>query len=263
MDEQSRLPGVPQAGLLQETTFNILLADALRRKRKAWRDQPETVIAERTRVVEGGEALRPDLLVSAPDSYPVAIETEWGEPASADAKKRLGKRVAGSTLPVRSAVAVGAPSEVRTWSDAELTSRMDALQLRFRVLTASVTGETDVALRESDITAWPQEGYVTGTIDDLACLCEYATAPPELVSRFAEHVAERVELVGGALHQQLSPSVARAIAEGLGQHDTEQSVRLACCGWTRRWETGARRTTAGRSSTRLAASSTIFRGSTA
>ena len=55
MDEQSRLPGVPQAGLLQETTFNILLADALRRKRKAWRDQPETVIAERTRVVEGGE----------------------------------------------------------------------------------------------------------------------------------------------------------------------------------------------------------------
>ena len=86
MDEQSRLPGVPQAGLLQETTFNVLLANALRRKRKAWRDQPETVIAERTRVVEGGEALRPDLLVSAPDSYPVAIETEWGEPASADAK---------------------------------------------------------------------------------------------------------------------------------------------------------------------------------
>ena len=231
MDEQSRLPGVPQAGLLHETNFNPLLADALRRKRKAWREQPETVIVERTRVVEGSDALRPDLLVSAPDAYPVAIETEWDEPAIADAKSRLGKRMAGSRLPARSAVAVGAPSEVRTWSDAELISRMDDLQLRFVVFTASVTGEADVVLREEDIARWPSQGYVTGTVDDLACLCEYATAPPELVSRFAEHVAQRVELVGGALHQQLSPRVARAIAEGLGQHDTEQSVRLACCIW--------------------------------
>ena len=231
MDEQSRLPGVPQAGLLHETNFNPLLADALRRKRKAWREQPETVVVERTRVVEGSDALRPDLLVSAPDAYPVAIETEWDEPAVADAKSRLGKRMAGSRLPARSAVAVGAPSEVRTWSDAELISRMDDLQLRFVVFTASVTGEADVVLREEDITRWPSQGYVTGTVDDLACLCEYATAPPELVSRFAEHVAQRVELVGGALHQQLSPRVARAIAEGLGQHDTEQSVRLACCIW--------------------------------
>ena len=231
MDEQSRLPGVPQAGLLHETNFNPLLADALRRKRKAWREQPETVIVERTRVVEGSDALRPDLLVSAPDAYPVAIETEWDEPATADAKSRLGKRMAGSRLPARSAVAVGAPSEVRTWSDAELISRMDDLQLRFVVFTASVIGETDVVLREEDITRWPSQGYVTGTVDDLACLCEYATAPPELVSRFAEHVAQRVELVGGVLHQQLSPRVARAIAEGLGQHDTEQSVRLACCIW--------------------------------
>ncbi len=231
MDEQSRLPGVPQAGLLHETNFNPLLADALRRKRKAWREQPETVIVERTRVVEGSDALRPDLLVSAPDAYPVAIETEWDEPATADAKSRLGKRMAGSRLPARSAVAVGAPSEVRTWSDAELISRMNDLQLRFVVFTASVTGETDVVVREEGITRWPSQGYVTGTVDDLACLCEYATAPPELVSRFAEHVAQRVELVGGALHQQLSPRVARAIAEGLGQHDTEQSVRLACCIW--------------------------------
>ena len=231
MDEQSRLPGVPQAGLLHETNFNPLLADALRRKRKAWREQPETVIVERTRVVEGGDALRPDLLVSAPDAYPVAIETEWDEPATADAKSRLGKRMAGSRLPARSAVAVGAPSEVRTWSDAELISRMDDLQLRFVVFTASVTGETDVVLREEDITRWPSQGYVTGTVDDLACLCEYATAPPELVSRFAEHVAERVKNAGDLLHRQLSPRVAREIAEGLGQHDTMQGARLACCIW--------------------------------
>lgn len=231
MDEQSRLPGVPQAGLLHETNFNPLLADALRRKRKAWREQPETVIVERTRVVEGSDALRPDLLVSAPDAYPVAIETEWDEPAVADAKSRLGKRMAGSRLPVRSAVAVGAPSEVRTWSDAELISRMDDLQLRFVVFTASVTGETDVVLREEDITRWPSQGYVTGTVDDLACLCEYATAPPELVSRFAEHVAERVKNAGDLLHRQLSPRVAREIAEGLGQHDTMQGARLACCIW--------------------------------
>ena len=230
-DAQSKLPGLPQAGLLHETNFNHLLADALRRKRKAWREDPQTVTVERTQVVEGARRERPDLLVSAPDAYPVAIETEWGDPAVADAKSRLGKRMAGSPLPVRSAVAVGAPSEIRSWPDAELTARMDELPLRFVVLTASVTGETDVVLREEDIEVWPAQGFVTGTIDDLACLCEYATAPPELVSQFADHVAERIDLVGGALHQQLSPSVARAIADGLGQHDTAQGVRLACCIW--------------------------------
>ena len=231
MDAQSRLPGVPQAGRLHETNFNPMLADALRGKRKAWREDPRTIIAERTGVVEGEEGLKPDVLVFAPDSYPIAVETQWDEPAVADAKSRLGKRMANSSLPVRSAVAVGAPSEVRTLSDAELIDRMDTLPLRFIVLTASVTGEADVVLREKDITAWPSQGYVTGTVDDLACLCEYATAPPELVSRFAERVAERIDLVGGALHQQLSPRVAREIAEGLGQHDTGQGVRLACCIW--------------------------------
>ena len=231
MDAQSSLPGVHQAGRLHETNFNVLLADALRRKRKAWREDPQTIIAERTGIVEGGEGQKPDILLFAPDSYPISIETEWGNPAVADAKKRLGKRMVGSALPVRSAVAVGAPSGSRTWPDAELISKMDALSLRFVVLTASVTGETDVVLREEEITAWPAQGYVTGTVDDLACLCEYATAPPELVSQFAEHVAERVDHAGGALHQQLSPSVARAIADGLGQHDTGQGVRLACCIW--------------------------------
>lgn len=231
MDAQSSLPGVHQAGRLHETNFNVLLADALRRKRKAWREDPQTIIAERTGIVEGGEGQKPDILLFAPDSYPISIETEWGNPAVADAKKRLGKRMVGSALPVRSAVAVGALSGSRTWPDAELISKMDALSLRFVVLTASVTGESDVVLREEDITAWPAQGYVTGTVDDLACLCEYATAPPELVSQFAEHVAERVDHAGGALHQQLSPSVARAIADGLGQHDTGQGVRLACCIW--------------------------------
>ena len=185
MDAQSSLPGVHHAGRLHETNFNVLLADALRRKRKAWREDPQTTIAERTGIVEGGEGQKPDILLFAPDSYPISIETEWGEPRVADAKNRLGKRMANSRLPVRSAVAVGAPSGVRTWPDAELISKMDALPLRFVVLTASVTGETDVVLREEEITAWPAQGYVTGTVDDLACLCEYATAPPELVSRFA------------------------------------------------------------------------------
>ena len=53
MDAQSRLPGVPQAGRLHETNFNPMLADALRRKRKAWREDPLTIIAEQTGVVEG------------------------------------------------------------------------------------------------------------------------------------------------------------------------------------------------------------------
>ena len=104
MDAQSSLPGVSQAGRLHETNFNIMLADALRRKRKAWREYPQTIIAERTGIVEGGEGQKPDILLFAPDSYPISIETEWDEPSVADAKNRLGKRMANSRLRARAAI---------------------------------------------------------------------------------------------------------------------------------------------------------------
>ena len=225
-------PGSP--GLMQETTFNDALAAALALRRRDWRDNPDAVISERTGVVLNENRLRPDILVASPGAYPVVVEVEWGEPATADARQRLGKRVVGSDLPVRSAIAVGAPVEVRRWSSTCLEQKLLAgrISMRYAVLSANIRGdEPDRELSDADVTRWPLNGDVTGGIEDLACLCEYATAPAGLVSEMTSTVANRIIYIANNLHQKLSAETAHAIAVGLGQADQRQGIRLACCIW--------------------------------
>ena len=82
-------------------------------------------------------------LVTPPDIYPVVIEVEFGEPAFGDDRSRLGRLVRGTPFPVRSAIAVGAPLEIRGWSNDQLRERLaqpEGLELRYSVLSASIEG---------------------------------------------------------------------------------------------------------------------------
>ena len=220
---------------MHEQTFNEALAAALRARRKVWRDDERFVIAERQQVFDDDPRLRPDILVTPPDIYPIVIEVEWGDPAFGDARDRLGKQVAGTPLPVRSAIAVGVPIEVRSWSNdylREQLSRPDGLTLRYAILYTNVQGnETEVALTDDDVSIWPGEGYVTGTVDDLAIMCEYAAAPPALVSLAADQVAASIHGLADYLYRGLPPGIAVDIAGGLGQHQDMQGLRMACCIW--------------------------------
>ena len=187
MSTQPNLPNVPSgpAGLMHEQTFNEALANALRARRRAWREDERFIIAERQQVFDDARRERPDILVTPPDIYPVVIEVEFGEPAVGDARSRLGRLVTGTPFPVRSAIAVGAPLEIRGWSNDQLRERLaqpEGLELRYAILSANIEGnETEIALTEEDVSYWPAHpNYVVGTVDDLAALCEYAAAPPTL-----------------------------------------------------------------------------------
>ena len=221
---------------MQEQTFNEALADALRARRKVWRDDERYVIAERQQVFSDAGRERPDILVAPPDFYPVVIEVEWDEPAIYDARRRLGRFVAGTTDRVRSAIAVGAPPEFRRWSPEYLRERLaqrDGLLLKYAVLSADIEGnETDVTLTDDDIARWPPHPHsVTGTVDDLAALCEYAAAPEALVARTANQIAARIHDLADNLYRRLPPGVAGDIAAGLGQRQDLQGLRMACCIW--------------------------------
>ena len=224
------------AGLMHEQTFNEALADALRQRRKLWREDERCVIAERQQVLVDASRERPDILVAPPDIYPVVIEVEWDNPAFGDARRKLGRHVVGTTLPVRSTIAVGAPLEIRGWSNDYLRERLaepDGVTLKFAVLSANVAGnETEIALTDADVAIWPaRPNYVTGTVADLAALCEYAAAPPALVSRTANQVAANIHSLADYLHRTLPPGVAGAIAGILGQRQEMQGLRMACCIW--------------------------------
>ena len=220
---------------MREDTFNEVLAEELRRRRRYWEDNPETVACQRLRLVEDTRE-QIDILVQSPDSYPVAVEAEWRDPALADAHGRLGKRIVGAPYPVRSAIAVGLPDEARGWTRPRLEREFatpENVPLRFVVLYSNIRGDEPAGRRllESDIMRWPARGFVTGNVDDLARLCEYATAPPSLVSRMARDVATRITGIATDLRSRTRARTVESIIHSLGQEDPEQGLRLACCIW--------------------------------
>ena len=92
-------------------------------------------------------------------------------------------------------------------------------------------GSAGASLLENDITQWPENGYVTGTVDDLVRLCEYASAPPSLVSRMAKEVAANITSIAADLRGGVNPRIVESIIQELGQDDHDQGLRLACCIW--------------------------------
>ena len=221
-------PPPDTAGLMHEQTFNEALAQALRQRRQLWRTDPNSVLAERLRTLADATRERPDILVAPPDIYPVIIEVEFDEPAFADARRKLGRLIAGTTDRVRAAIAVGAPEEVRGWSTDQLRARLaqpDGVALRLAILYAGPSGT------DAGASVWPETGYVTGSVDDLAVMCEYASAPPLLVAATADDVAARIHNLADYLYRSMPPGVAGAIAATLGQRDDVQGLRMACCIW--------------------------------
>lgn len=234
--EQNSLPGIaPGRGEMREDTFNEVLAEELRRRRRYWQDNPETVACQRLRLVEDTRE-QIDILVQSPDAYPVAVEAEWRDPALADARGRLGKRIVGAPYPVRSAIAVGLPEEARGWTRPRLEREFatpENVPLRFVVLYSNIRGDEPAGkpLLESDVMRWPARGFVTGDVDDLARLCEDATAPPGLVSRMARDVGTRITGIAADLRGRTRARTVESIIHSLGQEDPDQGLRLACCIW--------------------------------
>ena len=237
MTTQSHFSGMePAAGQMHEQTFNIALAQALRARRKAWRDSDQAILCERSRVLWDAQANRPDILAQTPEIYPVVLEVEFGDPAFRDARSRLGKRVHGTIFPIRSAIAIGAPAEIRNWSDDRLKEWLAdpyGVELKYAILSANIRGdEGEVDLADNDIHYWPRRpGFVTGNLEDLAVLCEYAAAPPQLVTDTAKSVAAQINNLAEALYRGLEPAAIQEIAKELGQTDLRQGLRMACCIW--------------------------------
>ena len=226
-----------QSGQMHEDTFNVYLARALRQRRKVWREDEDAVQCERLHTLIGDKASRPDIIVQSPDSYPVVVETEWNAPADGDATSRIGKVLLRNMLPIRSAIAVGVPAEVRRWSDQEVEERLrldGGIELRFACQMSEVSGTSASESSERPM-RWPSEGWVVGDVSDLAELVEDVAAPPALLERTTLRVAEQITGYAGALSDSLDKDAASDIAHQLGQQSSEQALRLACCIWMTSW----------------------------
>ena len=200
-----------------EKAFNALFAEVLRGKHPLWK---EYAAAEQTRVL-GRSQLQPDVVIRHPSGQPVILETEF-MPASTvekDAKERLGEELAATGQLVNQALAVRIPAELRG-HQGDLAKQIGKAVFEYCVFSKS----------SDQIVRWPDNGWLNGSIDNLARCIEHAL--------LSEHIiAQGMDVLEGAVRQAAQimadeeregfADAAEGIADKLHQSPGKQTIRLA------------------------------------
>ncbi len=201
-----------------EPQANYELARALRRRNPDWTS--DTCAAEQSRVIQqsadnSGLAKRPDIVVSPARRQPVIIETEFApaHTVEQDATARLRTQLHSSGADVEGVLAVVLPEQLRT---ANLETIASA---EFRYATHYLNAK-------GNDTRWPQQGWLTGSIDDLADAIEHLSLS-ERQLYVGTTALETVVRHAAALLAEYSgePALAR-IATKLHQRAGEQTERM-------------------------------------
>lgn len=210
--------------LTTETAFNVDLATALRGKHPRWREG-DRIGAERTGVFRGSPGLQPDIVIRHPGGAPVIVETEF-EPAptvEADARARLGLAMADSGDVVDQAIAVRIPDALKSVDQGNLGEHIATTEFRYCVFTRQ-DAEPDEPER------WPEEGWLSGGIDELAGLIEQTALSERRIAEGMLILEEGVSQAATQLREATEadrPEVLAKIAEELHQEDGEQTSRMA------------------------------------
>ena len=206
-------------GPTHEQTLNVALGEVLDGLRLSWHARAEQTGS----VLEGGG--RPDVLVEDASGWPVVIEAERADHASAerDAVARLGRAVMPNGRTIETAVALVYPDEL-TYLDGrrlrESIDRTDAFQ--YALYTRRIADSPE---------RLPEQGWIRGGVRDLAMLVHRAAAPAPRVEALATEFEVGIEQAAGAFtrRQPYGRDVGRAVADVLKQDDDPdgQTRRMA------------------------------------
>ena len=201
-----------------ERSANIALADLLGGMMHGCDIRPES-----SQTIAGHSGLQPDILITAADRAPVAIEAEY-MPASEvedDARKRLGLQAVNAAREIEAVIALRYPEGVEFAEN--LKAEIAAARLSYCVLTA-----VDDAAQEYD--RFPESGWLQGSVADVADLARLVSVPQSVVDEAANVLENGIERAVGVLDEvaSLTPAAAREIADLLGMTDVPQTRRMAC-----------------------------------
>ena len=200
-----------------EATINVHLGDVLRTKHPAWR---EGIGTEQSQVFREA-ARRPDIVVRHPGRQVVVVETEFapGRQVEADARARLGEVVEATDGEVEQAVAVLLPEELKEGQDG-LAERVASARFRYAVFSdAPGTPER-----------WPESGWLSGGVDDLATCIEHASLSAKKIAEGAQKLEEGVKQAAAMLEEQAAwrkTDTLDLIAATLHQEKSTQTTRMA------------------------------------
>ena len=174
------------------------------------------VRTEQTQTIVGNPGRHPDILITAAGRSPVVVEAEYepGADPEKDALPRLGNRIMDEPRTVEAAIALRYPAEIAT---------------AYNLAGALTTAELSYCVRYENGSRFPQSGWLTGSVTDLADLIRLVSVPQKEVERAADTLESGIERAATVLDRmsQLRPRVSADLAGLLGMSDVPQTRRMA------------------------------------
>ena len=200
-----------------ESTINVHLGDVLRTKHPAWR---EGIGTEQSQVFRRA-ARRPDIVARHPGRQVVVVETEFapGREVEADALARLGEVVDATDGEVEQVVAVLLPEDLKEGQD-DLADRVARAGFRYAVFS-DAPGAPE---------RWPESGWLSGGVDDLAACIEHASLSAKKIAEGAQVLEKRVGQAAALLEELAAwrkTNTLDLIAATLHQEKSKQTTRMA------------------------------------
>ena len=178
-----------------------------------------TVRSENVRAVVGHAGLQPDVIVTEAGRAPVIVEAEI-EPArsvEAEARSRLGLEVVEGRRTVEAVIALRYPEAVADSDD--LGAALSGARLSYCVLRD-----------DPSESRFPESGWLTGSVSDLADLVRLVSVSQRDVDFAADALQQGIERVAAILDEldATQPGVTTQIARLLGMMNVPQTRRMAC-----------------------------------
>ena len=202
-----------------EHTLNVALGEVLGQLRRSWRmrtEQTGQVLAE------GG---RPDILIEEASGWPVVIEAERSNHTSAedDAKARLGRTVVDTGRQVETAIALVYPPNLHSLDGSALRDAIGLTHDLEYALYTRCDGSPPERL--------PSQGWISGSVRDLAMLVHRAAVPPPRIEALATELEKGVRLAAEEFTRRhvYGGELGAQVASVLGQSDDKegQTRRMA------------------------------------
>lgn len=178
-----------------------------------------SIRSENTQALVDHPNRKPDILITEAGRAPIIIESEF-EPArdvETDAWARLGLEVVEGRRTVEAVIALRYPADV---ADADnLSAALSDARLSYCVLYA-----------EESETRFPESGWLSGSVTDLADLVRLVSVPQKAVNDAADALQRGIERVAAILDEldKTHPYATVEIARLLGMENVPQTRRMAC-----------------------------------
>ena len=200
-----------------EPTVNTYMAQALRTMHPRWAPKG-AIVSQATGVIVGGKGRQPDIMVRVPRAAPLVIEAEFFPARSLenDALSRVGAQTANRIRPIETVVALRYPRRLRNVPETGLAKELakcDDLEW-----CAWMEGPSNVR--------FPSEGWIRGSLPDLAGAIEVLAVSPRNIDMAADRLELGV-LHGAALLAEAGTATQAKMAELLHQEPGEQTTRMA------------------------------------